>query len=395
MAGIWVFGVSLGRWGNKQEMIRVLSILGTRPEAVKMAPVIQALEQHSFIDSYVCVTAQHRLMLDQVLSLFNIKPDFDLDLMQENQSLTDLTANILIHLEKVLGQINPDWILVQGDTTTAMTASLLAYYNRIHLGHVEAGLRTGDKWQPFPEEVNRRMISVIADINFVPTEHSRQNLLREGVPEWRITCTGNTVIDALRVIESQPVPEETTRILERIGILRDKKQLILVTAHRRENFGKPIENICHALRDIAEKYSSTIEMVYPVHLNPNIREPVHRLLDKVENITLLEPVAYLTMVHLMRKAKLVLTDSGGIQEEATALNIPTLVLRDVTERPEGVEAGVLKVVGSDSDCIVHETSRLLDDAEAYLKMSHAENPFGDGHAAERIVHELVDFDKKL
>ena len=329
--------------GNR---LRVVSIFGTRPEAVKMAPVVKALAAAPQIEAKVLVTAQHREMLDQVLNIFNITPDFDLDLMRPNQSLANLTAGIFTGLDPVLKDLKPDWILVQGDTTTVMAASLLGYYNRIHVGHVEAGLRTGDRWQPFPEEINRRVAGVVADLHLAPTEHSRQNLLHEGVPDWRIAVTGNTVIDALHEISTRPAPPEVTALLAEKGIRPGGRKLILVTAHRRENFGQPIEAICAALRTLAEKYADSIHIIYPVHLNPNIQEPVHRLLDGVDNITLLPPLDYLPLVHLQRNATLVLTDSGGIQEEATGLGVPTLVLRQTTERPEGVEAGVLKLVGT-------------------------------------------------
>ena len=374
--------------------LRVVSIFGTRPEAVKMAPVVKALATNPQIESKVIVTAQHREMLDQVLSLFQITPDLDLNLMKPNQNLADLTADIFTSLDPILKDMRPDWMLVQGDTTTVMAASLLGYYNRIHVGHVEAGLRTGDRWQPFPEEINRRVAGVVADLHFAPTEHSRQNLLREGVPDWRIAVTGNPVIDALNEISTRPAPPEITAILAEKGIRAGGRKLILVTAHRRENFGQPIEAICAALRALAEKYADRIHLIYPVHLNPNIQEPVHRLLDGIANITLLPPLEYLPLVHLQRNATLVLTDSGGIQEEATGLGVPTLVMRQTTERPEGVDAGVLKLVGTDTDTIVREASRLLDDSQAYQAMSHAANPFGDGHAAGRIVQAVLDFQER-
>lgn len=374
-------------------LLRVLSIFGTRPEAVKMAPVVKALERIPGIDARVIVTAQHRQMLDQVLGLFDIQPDVDLDLMQPDQSLTQLTAGILTNLEPVLKAEQPDWVLAQGDTTTVMTTALLCYYNRIKFGHVEAGLRTGDKWQPFPEEINRRMAGVVADLHFAPTEHSRQNLLREGVPDWRIAVTGNPVIDALQVIASRPAPPETQQLLERLEICPGGNRLVLVTAHRRENFGRPLEDICAALRRLAES-DSHLRIVYPVHLNPHVQEPAHRCLSGVPNITLLPPVAYLPLVHLMKAATLVLTDSGGIQEEATGLGKPALVLRRVTERPEGVQAGVLKLVGTDPDTIVSAASRLLNDPTAYQAMTGVENPFGDGHAAEHIVRALQEFTER-
>ncbi len=328
--------------------LRVLSIFGTRPEAVKMAPVIRALACQPEIEPLVCVTAQHRQMLDQVLALFGIQPDLDLNLMRPDQTLPGLTAEILTHLDPVLREVRPDWVLVQGDTTTVMATALLCYYNRILIGHVEAGLRTRDKWQPFPEEINRRVAGVVADLHFAPTEHSRQNLLAEGVEDWRVLVTGNPVIDALQSIVRRPVPPEAQQLLERLGVRPGGRELVLVTAHRRENFGQPLENICRALRELAESYPERLQLVYPVHLNPHVQEPVYRLLGKIPNITLLPPLDYLPMVHLLQQSTLVLTDSGGIQEEATALDKPALVMRELTERPEGVEAGVLKLVGTDN-----------------------------------------------
>lgn len=372
-------------------MTRVLSIFGTRPEAVKMAPVVWQLARTVGIDSHVVVTAQHRQMLDQVLDLFDITPEIDLNLMRPNQGLAELTANIFTNLDPVLKQLQPDWVLVQGDTTTVMATALLCYYNRIRVGHVEAGLRTGDKWQPFPEEINRRIAGVAADLHFAPTEQSRQNLLREGVPDWRILVTGNPVIDALGQIVQRPTPDEARQILDRYQIGAQGRQLVLVTAHRRENFGAPFEGICAGLRRLAEAYPDRLQLVYPVHLNPNIQEPANRLLSGVPNIALLPPLDYLPMVHLMKRATLVLTDSGGIQEEATSLGIPTLVLREVTERPEGVAAGVLKLVGTDPEVIFSEARRLLEDPSAYRAMASAQNPFGDGHAAERIVQAIQTY----
>jgi UDP-N-acetylglucosamine 2-epimerase (non-hydrolysing) len=371
--------------------LRVLTIFGTRPEAVKMAPVVHTLAAEPAIESLVCVTAQHREMLDQVLNLFEICPDIDLNLMRPSQSLAQITASILTELDGVLSQVRPDWILVQGDTTTVMVASLLAYYHRIHIGHIEAGLRTGDRWQPFPEEVNRRIAGVVADLHFAPTEHSRQNLLRENTAPESIIVTGNPAIDALQSVIRRPAPHETSALLDRLAVRPGGKRLILVTAHRRENFGQPIEDICLALRAIAERYASQVELVWPVHLNPNIQQPVYRLLQAVPNITLTPPQDYLPMAHLLKNAALVLTDSGGIQEEATSLGVPTLVLREVTERPEGVEAGVLKLVGTDMGRIIAETSCLLEDEQAYRQMACAANPFGDGHAAERIVSALMTY----
>ena len=375
----------------QRKKIKVLSIFGTRPEAVKMAPVVQELENRPGIESTVCVTAQHREMLDQVLDLFQITPQIDLDLMRPNQTLAGLTANIFKNLDPVLAQIAPDWILVQGDTTTVMAAALNAFYRRIRIGHVEAGLRTHDKWAPFPEEINRKIAGVVADLHFAPTTFSKKNLLNEGVPERYIKVVGNTVIDALRQIINEPMPAEIHDFLEKKDILSKKKQLIVITAHRRENFGEPIRNICRAIKTIAAEHADSIELVYPVHLNPNIQEPVHEMLDDIPNVTLLQPLEYLPLIHLMKNAKLVLTDSGGIQEEATGLGLPTLVLREVTERPEGVEAGVLKLVGTNTDTIVKETDLLLSDPKHYDAMAHAANPFGDGHAAERIVDEILNY----
>jgi UDP-N-acetylglucosamine 2-epimerase (non-hydrolysing) len=372
--------------------LRVLSIFGTRPEAVKMAPVVQALQAHPGIDSQVCVTAQHREMLDQVLSLFSITPDHDLNLMRPDQALAALTAEIFTHLDPVLAQVQPDWVLVQGDTTTVMAASLAAFYRGISVGHVEAGLRTGDKRQPFPEEINRRITSVVADLHFAPTEFSRANLLREGISNAQIVVTGNTVIDALQQIAGSQAPDRVVSWLREWGIGVDGKRLILVTAHRRENFGAPIRQICAAIKLISDQYGSHLHIVYPVHLNPNIQAPVHELLDGLPGVSLVAPVDYLTLIHLMKNAHLVLTDSGGIQEEASGLGKPTLVLREVTERPEGVQAGVLKLVGADSDVIVRETAHLLDDTAAYDSMSRASGVFGDGQAAGRIVEALLHFD---
>ena len=370
--------------------LKILVIFGTRPEAVKLAPVIQQLKTTPDVLTRVCVTAQHREMLDQVLRLFHITPDVDLNIMRPNQALSDLTAHILTNLIPILDSEKPDWILVQGDTTTVMTAALAAFYRGIRVGHVEAGLRTGDKHQPFPEEINRRLTSVLADLHFAPTELSRDNLLNEGIPGEQILVTGNTVIDALNQISGKPAPVEVEKWLQQWGIMPGDKRLVVITAHRRENFGAPIENICSAIRTLSNKYNRNVHFVYPVHLNPQIQEPVNRLLSGLPNLTLLAPVDYLPMVHLLKAATVVLTDSGGIQEEATGLGKPTLVLREKTERPEGVTAGVLKLVGTNTEMIIHETSRLLDDPVAWAKMAHAANPFGDGRAAERIVQAILD-----
>ena len=380
--------------------IRVLSIFGTRPEAVKMAPVVQELARTPGITPVVCVTAQHRQMLDQVLNLFGITPDIDLNLMRSDQSLAELTAAIFTHLDPVLADVKPDWILVQGDTTTVMAATLAAFYRRIRIGHVEAGLRTDDKWQPFPEEINRRVASVAADLHFAPTEWSRQNLLRENIPTQQIIVTGNPVIDALRVVAALPETEEIKNLIRRVGLAdtlthpleqgAQKTRLVLVTAHRRENFGQPLENICTALEELARTYGEALSIVYPVHLNPHVQEPVYRRLSGIANIHLLPPLDYLPMVHFMKRATLVLTDSGGLQEEAPGLGVPVLVMRQVTERPEGVQAGTVRLVGTDPQRIVSETCRLLDDPQAHTAMAHAVNPYGDGHAAPRIVQALLN-----
>jgi UDP-N-acetylglucosamine 2-epimerase (non-hydrolysing) len=378
-------------------MMRVLSIFGTRPEAVKMAPVVQALAAKPTIQSQVCVTAQHRQMLDQVLNLFHITPDVDLDLMRPDQSLAGLTAAVFTHLDPVLRQLKPDWVLVQGDTTTVMAAALLAFYHQIRVGHVEAGLRSFDKWQPFPEEINRRVASVAADLHFAPTEWARDNLVREGVPSNQVIVTGNPVIDALRQVASLPAPVETLRLFERLGLPADSqvasastRRIVLITAHRRENFGAPFERICQAIASLAAHYGEGVQFVYPVHLNPNVQGPVYRLLSGIANITLLAPLDYLPLVQVMKRAALVLTDSGGLQEEAPGLGVPVLVLREVTERPEGVRAGTVRLVGTDPERIIAETRRLLDDPVAHAAMAQAVNPYGDGYAAERIVRALLE-----
>jgi UDP-N-acetylglucosamine 2-epimerase (non-hydrolysing) len=360
-----------------------------------MAPVVLRLAQTQGIEARVCVTAQHRQMLDQVLSLFDITPDVDLDLMRPDQSLPETTAAIFTHLDPVLKSLKPDWVLAQGDTTTVVSAALLAYYNRVRFGHVEAGLRTGDKWQPFPEEVNRMVAGVIADLHFAPTEWSRQNLLKENVPAERIVVTGNPVIDALHHILRLPASPEALALLQGIGLPAERPAtpeapwLVMVTAHRRENFGQPLENICAALRTLAETYGKDIRIVYSVHLNPNVQEPVYRLLKDVPNITLLPPLDYLPMMTLVKRARLMLTDSGGLQEEAPGLGVPVLVMREVTERPEGIAAGTVRLVGTDTNRILSEARRLLDDPDAHAAMAHAVNPYGDGHAARRIVDALL------
>ncbi|NIM93637.1 MAG: UDP-N-acetylglucosamine 2-epimerase (non-hydrolyzing) [Anaerolineales bacterium] len=366
--------------------LRVLSIFGTRPEAVKMAPVIKRLSKTPGVNSLVCVTAQHREMLDQVLDLFRIVTDYDLNLMRHDQSLAELTASVFTDLDAVIRRTKPDWILAQGDTTTVMAAALLAYYNKVQVGHVEAGLRTDDKWQPYPEEINRRVAGVVADLHFAPTEWARDNLLAEGIPMKRVVVTGNPVIDALYWVIEQPYDLYQ-------GPLKDvpeDKRIVLITAHRRENFGEPLKRVFQALREIAYRYADDILMIYPVHLNPNVYGPAHNMLGDVPNIRLTEPLDYLPMAHLIKRAHLVLTDSGGLQEEAPALGTPVLVLRQVTERPEAIQAGTARLVGTDQLRIVGQASILLDNPKEHNAMAKAVNPFGDGHAAERIVSALLD-----
>lgn len=352
-----------------------------------MAPVVKCLQDTPGIDSKVCVTAQHREMLDQVLTLFDIHPDVDLNLMQPNQQLAGLTSEILTHMDPVFESLQPDWILVQGDTTTAMTAALGAYYRHILVGHVEAGLRTFDKWQPFPEEINRRIISTVADLHFAPTEWSRGNLLREGVTDERIRVTGNTVVDALQTIVDRPAPAEITALLETIGV-SNTRELILVTAHRRENLGKPLEDICQAIITLAEQFGERFHFIYPVHRNPNVSVPVHKLLGARPTIHLLEPLEYLPLIHLLKNSRLVLTDSGGIQEEAVSLGKPTLVLREKTERPEGLDSGILKLVGTNTRKIVSEAQKMLTVPGGTKRPEYC-NPFGDGKASQRIVGSIL------
>ena len=369
--------------------MRILSVFGTRPEAIKMAPVVKVLEASPGIDSAVCVTAQHRDMLDQVLKLFSITPEFDLDIMRDNQDLTHITSAVLTGLGDVLDQYQPDRILVHGDTTTTFAASLAAFYRKIPVGHVEAGLRTGDVFAPWPEEMNRRLCDTIADIYFAPTESAAANLRREGHDPANIVITGNTVIDALLDVTRRLKDDHALQgsLNEQFPFLDPARRLVLVTGHRRENFGRGFEDICHALADLSAR--PDIQIVYPVHLNPNVREPVNRILKDKPGIHLIEPLDYLPFVYLMDRSFLVITDSGGIQEEAPSLGKPVLVMRDVTERPEAVAAGTVKLVGTDRALIAQECMRLLDDADAYAIMSRAHNPYGDGKASDRIVDEVI------
>lgn len=367
---------------------RVLITFGTRPEAIKMAPVVHELRSAGSVETKVCVTAQHRHMLDQVLDLFAIKPDFDLDLMKPNQNLADLTADVLCGMRDLYQQWRPDLVLVQGDTTTTFAASLAAFYEQIPVGHVEAGLRTGNKYAPWPEEVNRSLTGILSHFHFAPTERARQNLLDEGVNPQSITVTGNTVIDALReiVCRVQTDSQLMASLQQQFGYLNPNRRLVLVTGHRRENFGSGFERMCLALRKLAER--DDVEIVYPVHLNPNVQKPVRQILSGVKNIHLIEPQEYLPFTFLMQQSFLIITDSGGIQEEAPFLGKPVLLMRDTTERPEAVEAGTVKLVGTQVEKILKEAIRLLDNQEAYLCMARASNPFGDGFAARRILESL-------
>ncbi|MDK1262591.1 UDP-N-acetylglucosamine 2-epimerase (non-hydrolyzing) [Cronobacter sakazakii] len=369
--------------------MRVLTVFGTRPEAIKMAPLVHALAQDPAFDTRVCVTAQHRQMLDQVLHLFSIVPDYDLNIMKPGQGLTEITCRILEGLKPILTEFRPDVVLVHGDTTTTIATSLAAFYQRIPVGHVEAGLRTGDLYSPWPEEANRTLTGHLAMYHFAPTELSRQNLLRENIPDARIFVTGNTVIDALIAVRDRVMADEPLRLrLEtQYPFLDGDKKMILVTGHRRESFGEGFEQICRALADIAAQ-NRDVQIVYPVHLNPNVTEPVNRILGHIDNIVLIEPQEYLPFVWLMNHAWLILTDSGGIQEEAPSLGKPVLVMRETTERPEAVKAGTVRLVGTDTQRIVAEVTRLLHDEAAYQAMSHAHNPYGDGQACERILHAL-------
>jgi UDP-N-acetylglucosamine 2-epimerase (non-hydrolysing) len=365
-------------------------VFGTRPEAIKMAPVVKGLENAEGINSRVCVTAQHREMLDQVLDLFEIVPDYDLNLMKPGQSLQDITSNVLLGLKPVLEEFKPDLVLVHGDTTTTLAASLAAYYAQVAVGHVEAGLRTGNIYSPWPEEINRKVAGAVAELHFAPTERASQNLLNENVAKDKIFVTGNTVIDALQQVSCRLADDsELSSKMERILPLPNDKRIILVTGHRRESFGGGFERICEAISRLAER--DDVHIVYPVHLNPNVKEPVERLLSAFDNVELLKPQDYLPFVYLMSKADIILTDSGGVQEEAPSLSKPVLVMRDTTERPEAVDAGTVKLVGTDTDKIVSEVCTLLDDKEAYAAMGYAHNPYGDGRATGRIIEAIRDW----
>ncbi|NWK43816.1 non-hydrolyzing UDP-N-acetylglucosamine 2-epimerase [Ralstonia pickettii] len=374
--------------------MKVLTVFGTRPEAIKMAPVVHALKNHSGFISRVCVTAQHREMLDQVLDLFSIEPDFDLDIMQPRQNLFSITTEILTSLHDILDDFQPDFVLVHGDTSTTFAATLACYYKRIPVGHVEAGLRTGDLFSPWPEEGNRRLTGALASLHFAPTETARQNLLKENIQLDSIVVTGNTVIDALLEVKNK-IEQDTAlaqNMQDSFPMIRFDQRFVLITGHRRENFGEGFERICTAIAKLARRYSD-VDFVYPVHLNPNVREPVNRILQGLPNIHLIEPLEYLPFVFLMSKAALILTDSGGIQEEAPALGKPVLLMRDTTERPEAVEAGTVRLVGSDVEKLYGSVALLLDDQIEYERMAFAHNPYGDGKAAPRIVQALETYHK--
>ncbi|NLH47618.1 MAG: UDP-N-acetylglucosamine 2-epimerase (non-hydrolyzing) [Myxococcales bacterium] len=362
-------------------MIRSLFVFGTRPEAIKLAPLVLEMNRRAAFTPLVCVTAQHRQMLDQVLDLFSIRPEYDLNLMKPGQTLEQILAGVFDRLPAVLEEAKPDLVIVQGDTTTTFAAAEAAFCRKIKVGHVEAGLRTNNRYSPFPEEINRRLTSVLTDFHFAPTEQNRDNLLSEGFPADRIWVTGNTVIDALQIVAARPYEWQIPELADLPG------RLILVTAHRRESFGEPFRDLCRGLAEIARR-NPRDTVVYPVHLNPNVRRPVGEILQGLDNIRLVEPLSYEPFVHLLKKAYLVLTDSGGIQEEAPGLGKPVLVMRETTERPEGVTAGTVRLVGTATDRIVAEASRLLDDPAAYQAMAQAKNPYGDGTTSRRICEIL-------
>ncbi|EMI7259003.1 UDP-N-acetylglucosamine 2-epimerase (non-hydrolyzing) [Vibrio alginolyticus] len=368
---------------------KVLTVFGTRPEAIKMAPLVHALAADDRFESKCCVTAQHREMLDQVLELFEIIPDYDLNLMKAGQTLNDLTARIVQELKPVLQEFKPDVVLVHGDTATTFAASLAAYYEQVEVGHVEAGLRTGNIYSPWPEEANRRLTGVLTKYHFAPTETSKENLLRENFNPKDISVTGNTVIDALLIVKNKIESDSdlNATLASEFPFLDDSKKLILVTGHRRESFGGGFERICQALAITARAHPSA-QILYPMHLNPNVRGPVNRILADIENIYLIEPQQYLPFIYLMSRAHIILTDSGGIQEEAPSLGKPVLVMRDTTERPEAVQAGTVKLVGTSIEKITSELSNLLLNKEAYKEMSYAHNPYGDGEASKRILEAL-------
>tara|TARA_B100000963_G_scaffold244220_1_gene213878 strand:+ start:6807 stop:7940 length:1134 start_codon:yes stop_codon:yes gene_type:complete len=373
-------------------MKKILFVFGTRPEAIKMAPVIKAFKDEKIFDTKVCVTGQHRQMLDQVLDIFDIKPDYDLNIMERGQDLFDITANVLSGMKNVLSEYSPDLVLVHGDTSTTSATAIAAFYQKIKVGHVEAGLRTGNIYSPWPEEVNRQISGVIANYHFAPTSTSMENLLKESKNKENVLVTGNTVIDALFLVLGKIEKDARlkNKILKSISDqykFNDGKKIILVTGHRRENFGEGFTNICKALKKIADD-NHDVDIVYPVHLNPNVQKPVKNILSNSKNIYLIDPLSYENFIYLMSKSYFIITDSGGVQEEAPSLGKPVLVLRNTTERPEAVEAGTVKLVGTNFDAIVNESQKFLDDEKEYKKMSKAHNPYGDGSASKRIVNFL-------
>lgn len=368
-------------------MIKVMSIFGTRPEAIKMAPLVKELERRKEIESIVCVTAQHREMLDQVLNTFDIKPDYDLNIMKQGQSLADVTTRALVGLEEVIKEVKPDIVLVHGDTTTTFAGALAAFYNQVAIGHVEAGLRTYDKYSPYPEEMNRQMVDRLSDLYFAPTEISKDNLLKENIDESKIYITGNTAIDAM----STTVDENYTH--PELDWINAGERMILLTAHRRENLGEPMRHIFRAIKRVVDEFSD-VKVIYPIHMNPRVREVANEVFGDADRVKLIEPLEVFDFHNFQNKSYIILTDSGGIQEEAPSLGKPVLVLRDTTERPEGIKAGTLKLVGTDEDVIYEETKKLLLDKKEYEKMSKASNPYGDGHASERIVDAIIEYFNK-
>ncbi|MBS5805773.1 MAG: UDP-N-acetylglucosamine 2-epimerase (non-hydrolyzing) [Firmicutes bacterium] len=368
-------------------MIKVMSIFGTRPEAIKMASLVKELEKREEVKSIVCVTAQHREMLDQVLNTFDIKPDYDLNIMKQGQTLADVTTRALIGLEKVIKEVKPDIVLVHGDTTTTFAGALAAFYNQVAIGHVEAGLRTDDKYSPYPEEMNRQCVDRMTDLYFAPTEISKNNLLKENISEEKIYVTGNTAIDAM----STTVDEDYVH--PDLEWIKPDERMILLTAHRRENLGEPMRHIFKAVKRIVDEFSD-IKVIYPIHMNPKVREVASEVFDGCDRIRLIEPLEVFDFHNFLNKSYIILTDSGGIQEEAPSLGKPVLVLRDTTERPEGIKAGTLKLVGTDEEVIYEETKKLLTNIDEYEKMSKASNPYGDGHASERIVDAIVKYFNK-
>lgn len=370
--------------------MKVLTVFGTRPEAIKMAPLVKKLKEEPKIQSVLCVTAQHREMLDQVLELFGLVPDYDLNIMKPNQTISQITSNVLTGMEEIFQKEKPDIVLVHGDTTTTFATALAAFYQQVRVGHVEAGLRTHDKYSPYPEEMNRILTGHIGDLHFAPTERNRQNLLREAIPDDAIFITGNTVIDALLQVAGKPYLFED-EVLRNIDF--EKKRVITVTCHRRENLGENMEHIFSAVRDIAAEFKDT-EIIYPVHMNPKVRETASRILGNAGRIHLIEPLQYQPFVNLMARSYLIITDSGGMQEEAPSLGKPVLVVRKETERPEAIEAGTVKLAGVSRDTIYQLTKELLTDEAAYDRMTHAVNPYGDGHACDRIIEILVAYEKQ-